>query len=120
MHENRMARWSAAQLERSDPLSPESAASVRDGAIAVLRHGVRYLPVVDDGTLVGLVAVRDLRRPRRAQGPVRPGGDPAVDGGDGHAAGTTVGRAPMSAGWRTGRAPEPHESERGGEDRCGA
>lgn len=38
-------------------LSAGSAASVRDAAIAVLSRGVRYLPVVEDGTLVGLVAV---------------------------------------------------------------
>jgi hypothetical protein len=38
-------------------LSPASAASVRDAAIAVLSRGVRYLPVVEDGTLVGLVAL---------------------------------------------------------------
>jgi CBS domain-containing protein len=38
-------------------LSAASAASVRDAAIAVLSHGVRYLPVVEDGTLVGLVAL---------------------------------------------------------------
>ena len=37
-------------------LSAASAASVRDAAIAVLSRGVRYLPVVADGTLVGLVA----------------------------------------------------------------
>jgi len=38
-------------------LSAASAASVRDAAIAVLSHGMRYLPVVEDGTLVGLVAL---------------------------------------------------------------
>ena len=38
-------------------LSAASAASVRDAAIAVLSRGVRYLPVVEDGTLVGLVAL---------------------------------------------------------------
>jgi hypothetical protein len=42
-------------------LSAASAASVRDAAIAVLWGGVRYLPVVEDGTLVGLVA---LARPQ--------------------------------------------------------
>jgi CBS domain-containing protein len=40
------------------PLSAASAASVRDAAIAVLSGGVRYLPVVEDGTLVGVVALR--------------------------------------------------------------
>ena len=120
MHEERMARTSAPWIEMPPSLSQESAASVRAGALAVLRHGARYLAVVDDGTLVGLVAVRDLRRSRRPLGTVRPGGDPAFDGGDGHGAGTTVGQAPMSTGWRAGRAPERHESERGGEDRCGA
>jgi hypothetical protein len=43
-----------------EPLSPESAASVGDGVIAVLRHGVRYLPIVDDGTLVGILPVGQL------------------------------------------------------------
>jgi CBS domain-containing protein len=38
-------------------LSAASAASVREAAIAVLSGEVRYLPVVEDGTLVGLVAV---------------------------------------------------------------
>jgi hypothetical protein len=44
-------------------LSATSAASVRDAAIAVLAGGVRYLPVVEDGTLVGVVAVAGARRP---------------------------------------------------------
>jgi CBS domain-containing protein len=38
-------------------LTAASAASVRDAAIAVLSRGVRYLPVVEDGTLVALVAL---------------------------------------------------------------
>jgi CBS domain-containing protein len=42
------------------PLSVDSAASVRDAAIAMLHHGVRYLPVVDDGRLVGVVSLRDM------------------------------------------------------------
>jgi|tagenome__1003787_1003787.scaffolds.fasta_scaffold20943761_1 hypothetical protein len=48
-------------------LSAASAASVRDAAIAVLSCGVRYLPVVEDGTLVGLVALAG------APGPVASG-----------------------------------------------
>lgn len=40
------------------PLSIESARSVRDAAIAITYHGVSYLPIVDDGELVGLVALR--------------------------------------------------------------
>jgi predicted transcriptional regulator len=44
-------------------LSAASAASVRDAAIAVLSHGVRYLPVVEDGTLVGLVALARAPQP---------------------------------------------------------
>jgi CBS domain-containing protein len=42
------------------PLSMDSAATVRDAATAMLHHGVRYLPVVDDGRLVGVVSLRDL------------------------------------------------------------
>ena len=41
------------------PLSVESARSVRDAAIAIRYHGARYLPVVDDGCLVGIVAFRE-------------------------------------------------------------
>jgi CBS domain-containing protein len=44
------------------PLSVESAASVKDATTAMLCHGVRYLPVVDQGRLVGIVSLRDLRR----------------------------------------------------------
>ena len=44
------------------PLNVESAASVTDAAMAMLCHGVRYLPVVDQGRLVGIVCLRDLRR----------------------------------------------------------
>jgi CBS domain-containing protein len=47
------------------PLSDESAASVREAAFAVVRHRVRYLPIVDDGILVGVLAVGELGRPER-------------------------------------------------------
>ena len=47
------------------PLSVESALSVRDAAIAIRYHGASYLPVVDDGRLVGIVAVREQRPPPR-------------------------------------------------------
>ena len=42
-------------------LSAASAASVRDAANAVLSRGVRYLPVVEEGILVGLVALAPAR-----------------------------------------------------------
>jgi CBS domain-containing protein len=51
-----------ADISPKAPLSVESAASVRDAATAMLCHGVRYLPVVDQGRLVGIVCLRDLRR----------------------------------------------------------
>ena len=44
-------------------LSAASASSVRDAAMAVLSRGVRYLPVVEDGTLVGLVALARATEP---------------------------------------------------------
>ena len=44
-------------------LSAASAASVRDAANAVLSRGVQYLPVVEDGTLVGLVALARAPQP---------------------------------------------------------
>jgi CBS domain-containing protein len=43
------------------PLSVQSAASVREAALAMLRNGVKYLPVVDGEHLVGIVAVRDVQ-----------------------------------------------------------
>ena len=43
-----------------ESLSAESAASVRAAAVAIVRHGARYLPVVEDGTLVGILTVQDL------------------------------------------------------------
>lgn len=51
-------------------LSAASAASVRDAAIAVLSRGVRYLPVVEDGTLVGLVALERAPQPVPSGPPV--------------------------------------------------
>ena len=48
------------------PLSVESALSVRSAAIAIRYHGVRYLPVVDDGRLVGIVAISEARDLGRA------------------------------------------------------
>jgi CBS domain-containing protein len=42
---------------RGAPLSIESAASVRDAAKAVLLHGARYLPIVENGTLVGVCCI---------------------------------------------------------------
>jgi hypothetical protein len=56
----------AQHRRRSRPgarLSAASAASVRDAAIAVVSRGVRYLPVVADGTLVGLVAIGPAPQP---------------------------------------------------------
>jgi CBS domain-containing protein len=51
----------SADISPNAPLSAESAASVRDAAMAMLlHHGVRYLPVVNDGRLVGIVSVHDL------------------------------------------------------------
>ena len=54
------------------PLSVESALSVRNAAIAIRYHGVRYLPVVDDGRLVGIVAFPDARALGRVA--IRPAG----------------------------------------------
>ena len=45
------------------PLSGESAASVRAAAMAIMHHGIRYLPVVEDGTLVGIVAITGAGQP---------------------------------------------------------
>jgi CBS-domain-containing membrane protein len=53
------------------PLSVESAASVRDATTAMLCHGVRYLPVVDQGRLVAVVCLHDLRQHLPRPGPTR-------------------------------------------------
>jgi hypothetical protein len=55
-------------------LSAASAASVRDAAIAVISHGVRYLPVVEDGTLVGVVALAPAPRGKASVIPGAHGG----------------------------------------------
>lgn len=39
-------------------ISPD--ASVHDAALAMAQHGIRHLPVVDDGRLIGVVTERDL------------------------------------------------------------
>jgi hypothetical protein len=50
------------------PLSVEGARSVQQAAVAIRYHGVKYLPVVDDGCLVGVVAFEEEPRPRREPG----------------------------------------------------
>jgi CBS domain-containing protein len=62
-----------ADISPKAPLSVESAASVRDAAMAMLCHGIRYLPVVDQGRLVGVVCLGDLRR-QLPRDQVRPSG----------------------------------------------
>lgn len=63
------------------PLSVESALSVREAAIAIRYHAVQYLPVVDAGRLVGIVAFREEPRRRR---------EPDL-GSDRHAGGSAAG-----------------------------
>lgn len=53
-------------VRAEQPLSVESAASVRDAAMAIMQDRVRqdrvrYLPVVEDGTLIGVVAIGHRR-----------------------------------------------------------
>jgi CBS domain-containing protein len=59
------------RAESGTRLSAASAASVRDAAIAVLSRGVQYLPVVEDGTLVGLVAFARAPQPVAPCSPAR-------------------------------------------------
>ena len=71
------------------PLSVESAFSVREAAIAIRYHGVKYLPVVDAGRLVGIVAFREEpRQPRRD--PDLGSGRHVGDGAAGTSGGATV------------------------------
>lgn len=60
------------EFSATKPLSEESAASVREAALAIVRHGIRYLPVVDGGTLVGIVAVQRVGRSGRSSATRRP------------------------------------------------
>lgn len=53
------------RLPLKQSLSPESLASVREAALAIVRHRIRYLTVVDDGTLVGILAVPRMNRPQK-------------------------------------------------------
>lgn len=62
-------------LPKPMALSPESAASVREGVMAVMCHDVGYLPVVADGVLVGILRVAELDRFEAAPAP---GGSDAV------------------------------------------
>jgi CBS-domain-containing membrane protein len=70
------------------PLSVESALSVREAAIAIRYHGVQYLPVVDAGRLVGIVAFRE--EPRRRRDPDLGSDRHAGDGAAGASGATTL------------------------------
>ena len=66
-------------VRAEQPLSVESATSVRDAAMAIMQDRVRYLPVVEDGTLIGVVAIGHRRGGETAVGrPLR--GCAASDG----------------------------------------
>jgi saccharopine dehydrogenase-like NADP-dependent oxidoreductase len=66
-------------VRAEQPLSVESATSVRDAAMAIMQDRVRYLPVVEDGTLIGVVAIGHRRSGETAVGrPLR--GCPTSDG----------------------------------------
>lgn len=77
---------------RDLPLSVETAHSVREAAIAIKYHGVKYLPVVDDGRLVGIVAFQEEPRRRRDSGleSDRHAGDGAADASGTHSSGLVV------------------------------
>jgi len=54
------------------PLSVEGARSVQQAAVAIRYHGVKYLAVVDDGCLVGVVAFRGAPAASRSRSRVTP------------------------------------------------
>ncbi len=45
-------------------ITTTSDTTVKDAFLAMMSHRVRHLPVVDGGSLVGIISDRDLRRPR--------------------------------------------------------
>lgn len=44
----------------SEVITTTSATPVRDAARTMAQHWIRHLPVVDDGTLVGIISQRDI------------------------------------------------------------
>jgi len=62
MHE-RNDKWSVGEWMTANPETVEPSTSVRTAFFRMRSEGVRHLPVVDDGKLVGMVTDRDLRRP---------------------------------------------------------
>lgn len=47
-------------LMRRDPITIKPGESIVDAARKILEHGVRRLPVVENGTLVGLITIADI------------------------------------------------------------
>jgi CBS domain-containing protein len=47
-------------LMQRDPITIKPAESIVDAARTILEHGVRRLPVVENGTLVGLITIADI------------------------------------------------------------
>jgi CBS domain-containing protein len=45
-----------------DPVGVDASTAVRDARRLMLEHGFRHLTVTDDGSLVGMVSLRDLSR----------------------------------------------------------
>ena len=59
------ARWKQAQVSQlmsADPVTIGSGAEVREAARLLLKAAVSALPVVDNGTLVGVLSDRDFPR----------------------------------------------------------
>lgn len=50
------------QVMRSPAITIEASAPVREAAARMLAHGIKRLPVLDDGRLVGIVTRADLLR----------------------------------------------------------
>jgi 3-hydroxybutyryl-CoA dehydratase len=54
--------WLVGQRMTPDPITVAPDAPLADAQELMARHGIRHLPVVDDGRLVGVVTESDLRR----------------------------------------------------------
>jgi acetoin utilization protein AcuB len=50
----------ASDLMRADPVTAAPGMTVREAATLLLDHAISSLPVVDDGTLVGIVTTKDM------------------------------------------------------------
>ena len=78
--------------DRARPTASPPTCRCRRRSTHLAEHGYRHLPVVEDGTLVGIVSLRDLMRVAQIQPVVHPSTIEAPPGLEGVIVAETVGR----------------------------